>query len=125
MKHFFILLCSVLFISIAINAQERMQIAKGLYIVRYGNVTVIEDDINQRTIQLKVEKEKKTTGQIVYKVMCGNKYTKTVIKKGLSMAIKAAVTSTGVGAFGTGVVNAIASKVYDDVCDYYANKYDE
>lgn len=124
MKRFLILLCSVFFIA-AINAQERMQISKGLYIVRYGNVTVIEDDINQRTIQLKVEKEKKTTGQIVYKVMCGNKYTKTVIKKGLSMAIKAAVSSTGVGTFGTGVVDAIASKVYDDVCDYYANKYDE
>lgn len=125
MKRFFILLCSALFLTIAINAQERMQIAKGLYIVRYGNVTVIEDDINQRTIQLKVEKEKKTTGQFVYKVMCGNKYTKTVAKTALSMTIKAAVSSTGIGAFGANAVASIASTVYDDVCNYYAKEYEK
>ena len=123
MKRLLLLLCGVLFFMGAV-AQERMHIAKGLYIVRYGNVTVIEDDVNQRTIQLKVEKEKRSTGQIVYRVMCGNKYTKTVAKTALSMTIKAAVASSGVGAFGASAVAAIASTAYDDACNYFANEYE-
>lgn len=124
MKKFVLLLCSVLFLAITAQAQERTHIANGLYIVRYGNVTVIEDDVNQRTIQLKVEKEQSSTGQTIYRVMCGNKYVKTVAKTGLSMAIKSAVASTGVGAFGAGAVAAIATTAYDDACNYFANQYE-
>ena len=124
MKRLLLVLCGLLFFVGVVDAQERMQISKGLYIVRYGNVTVIEDDVNQRTIQLIVEKEKKSTGQIVYRVMCGNKYTKVVAKTALSMTIKAAVSSTGIGAFGANAVASIASTAYDDACNYFANKYE-
>ena len=124
MKRLLLVLCGLLFFAGVSEAQERMQIARGLYIVRYGNITVIEDDVNQRTIRLKVEEEKKSTGQIVYRVMCGNKYTKVVAKTALSMTIKAAVSSTGVGAFGASAVAAIASTAYDDACNHFANKYE-
>jgi hypothetical protein len=114
-----ILLFCGLFISNSVYAQTRTKITNDLTLVRYGNVSVIEDDKNQMTWNLSVTREKKSTGEWIYYVACENKYTKTVLKTGLSLAINGAVSSTGIGVFGSAAVAAIATTFYDDVCAYF------
>lgn len=122
MKKIFVLLVAVvgLFVTAnSVSAQTRTKITEGLTLVRYGNTAVIEDDINQMTWNLSVTREQKSTGEWIYYVTCGNKYTKNVAKYGLSAAITGAVAATGVGAFGAGVAGVIASTFYEDVCEYF------
>ena len=38
------------------DAQQRTEVAKGVYLTTYGNVTVIENDNLQQSIQIRVEK---------------------------------------------------------------------
>ena len=65
-----------------VQAQERTKIVEGVYLVRYGNTAVVEDDINQITWTLSVTAEQKTDntgrklGEYVYTFACANKYTK-------------------------------------------------
>lgn len=120
-----LLLLSLLFCAffqIDAHAQKRTKITNEVSIVRYGNTTVIEDDKNQRTWTISIEREQKSTGEWIYYVACENKYTKTVAKYALSGAVASAVSATGVGSFGAGVAAKISSVIYDDVCDYFGEK---
>ena len=109
------------------SAQNRIKIQEGLYLVSYGNTCVIEDDVNQRTISMTISQEQRDerTNQNIYKVACG-KWTKRVVKDGLNMAIVEGIKAAGVSG-GTSLVVSAASKlamyIYDDVCDYYGEKY--
>lgn len=142
MKKLLFFLGVIVAFSSAVFAQERTRIADGLYLVRYGNTAVIEDDIHQCTLQLKVEKTNQTDshGQAVYNLFCGNKYTKGVAKTTMKAAISALITKASaalgtavggpggtaagitVGAFISQYANSIASNFYDDVCDYFSDK---
>ncbi len=131
---FFVLICTV-----SLNA-ERYKIGDGLTLITYGNTAVIEDDNTQQTISLSINRRTDSYGQTVYDIMCGNKYTKGIIKQGLKDAIAIAlpITAAAIGeSFGgpagqavgatiavkiTPYVNTIASYIYDDVCTYFENK---
>lgn len=121
-----ILLC--LFLTLpALFSQQRTKIIDGVYIVRYGNIAVVEDDINQMTWNLSVTSEEKTDekgnklGEYVYHFACANKYTKGLTKFALKGAIVASLTSAtmGVGTITADVAATMALIYYDDVCDYY------
>lgn len=116
---------------------ERYKLGNGLTLITYGNTAVIEDDNTQQTISLSVEQRQDNFGRVVYDVFCGNQYTKGVIKQGLKDAIAYIIpaTASAIGSYGgpagtaaggaigaaiAPYINTIASRVYDDVCDYYA-----
>lgn len=121
----------VAFMSILIStnasAQNRVKIMDGLYLVSYGNTAVIEDEKNQRSISVEVTQEIKNaeTSEMMYKVVCGE-WTKRVVKYGLNAAISAGVKAAGLSSGATLIVSAsatLAGYIYDDVCDYYGEKY--
>lgn len=112
-------------------AQTKTKIVDGVYLVRYGNTAVVEDDINQRTWNLSVIAEEKTdsqgrpTGEMIYSLTCGNKYTRGLTKFTLNAAIVTGITAVA-GPYSAAVAGAattIANVFYDDVCDYYREKY--
>lgn len=112
-------------------AQTRTKIVDGVYLVRYGNTAVVEDDINQRTWNLSVQATEKkdsqgrSTGEIIYDLACGNKYTKNLTKWTLQTAIATSITAVA-GPYSVAVAGAattIAGTFYEDVCEYYKNKY--
>lgn len=101
------------------NAQERTKIVDGYYVVNYGNVSVIEDDNRQMSIEIKVEKAGKTDyGEQLYNVLCKNEIVKTVAKEGLSLAISAALSAAGVP-IPSWVLGPLVGYVYESVCSYY------
>jgi hypothetical protein len=115
------------------NGQQRTKIAEGLTLIRNGNEFGIEDDINQKTWWITISRQKQeiesstqnsssTAGEWVYYVACGNKYSKNVLKYGLSATIGGAVASTGVSAFFSGAAGVLTSTIYDDVCKYFGEK---
>lgn len=116
------IIASLLFVFNA-NAQQRTKMADGIYLVSYGNTFVIENEILQRTETLSIKQEKNSFGEEVYEVLCGNSYSKTVAKYALTGAVSAALTASGVGAWATGLAAALTSTIYEEVCDYYGDKY--
>ena len=112
-------------------AQQKTKIVDGVYLIRYGNTAVVEDDINQKTWNLSVKAEEKkdsqgrSTGEIIYELACGNNYTKNLTKYALSGAIVASLTAVAgpYGAVTAGVATTIANTFYEDVCKYYGQKY--
>lgn len=122
MKKILLLFTACICFAINTDAQQRTKITNDVYLVRYGNTTVIEDDKNQKTWSITVEKQQKSVGEWVYYVACENKYSKTVAKYALSGAVTAAVSSTGIGLFGSGVAARISSVIYDDVCNYFGEQ---
>ena len=124
----YLLLLIMAFIAIpSLQAQQRTKIIDGVYLVRYGNTAVVEDDINQMTWNLSVTAEEKTDnlghkfGEYVYTFACANKYTKGLTKLALRGAIVSTLTSAtvGVGAITADVAATMALIYYDDVCEYY------
>lgn len=122
----FVALLSLTFSYIA-SAQTKTRISDGLYLVRYGNTAVIEDETNQRSISIEVTQEVKNrqSGEIVYKVVCG-KWTKRVAKYALKTAvaqgIRAAAVSNGTSLIVSGAATA-AEWIYDDLCEYFGEKF--
>ena len=101
------------------NAQERTKIADGYYVVNYGNVSVIEDDNRQMSIEIKVETAAKNNyGEQLYNVLCKNDIVKTVAIEGLSAAISAALSAAGVP-IPSWVLGPLVGYVYESVCSYY------
>lgn len=129
MRHIFVLTFTMFCFFPTLHAQQRTKIIDGVYLVRYGNTAVVEDDINQRTWNLSVTAEEKTDnvgrklGEYVYNFACANKYTKDLTKFALKGAIVTTLTSTtvGAGAITADIAATIALIYYDDVCDYYKN----
>lgn len=128
-KRFFVIFLILLGGLSVLMAQQRTKIIDGVYLVRYGNTAVVEDDINQMTWNLSVTAEEKTDnlgrklGEYVYTFTCANKYTKGLTKLALKGAIVSTLTSAtvGVGAITADAAATIALIYYDDVCDYYKN----
>ena len=127
MKKVLLIIASILLVLPMTQAQQRTKIVEGVYLVRYGNTAVVEDDINQRTWNLSVTAEEKKddlgrkVGEYVYTFACANKYTKGLTKYALKGVIVSTLTSAtvGVGAITADVAVTIALIYYDDVCDYY------
>lgn len=122
MKKLLILFIAVFGIVFSGNAQQKTKIADGVWLVRYGNTSVLEDDIHQKTWQIAVTREQKSVGDWVYTVACGNKYTKAVTKFGITSAVAAGVVYVSGGYVNAGLAKTIAGYVYDDVCDYFGDK---
>lgn len=107
-------------------AQQRTKISDGLYLVMYGNTAVIEDDNNQRSIQLVVKQEtsNQNSYEKTYNVICG-KWSRRVVKDGLKAAIAAGIAASGTSG-GTSLIISAASTlamyIYDDICDYYGER---
>lgn len=130
MKKLFLITLSIL-CCLVVNAQQRTKITDGVYLVRYGNTAVVEDDINNRTWNLSVTAEEKkdlqgrSTGEMIYELACGNKYTKNLTKWTLNAAIATSLTAVAgpYGAVTAGVATSIASVFYEDVCNYFEKNY--
>lgn len=122
MKRILLILFMLMIATGSVWAQQRTKIAEGVTLVRYGNTAVVEDDINQKTWRLSVERDKNKAGEWVYNIACGNRYTKAVAKFAVSRSIKALLIQTGVGSTVSGVAARIAEYFYDDVCDYFGEK---
>ncbi len=121
MKRFILLAITTLVALFAINnsyAQKRTKVANGIYIVTYGNVTVIENDNTKQTVQIKVQKK----GDSFYDIFCNNKYVKTVAKRALKEGIKAGITYAS-GATMTWITKLVTDTAvdiaYDAACDYF------
>lgn len=110
---------AMLFTANISNAQQRVRVGDGIYVVSYGNVTVIENDNTQQTVQIKIAEKSDN----LYDIFCGNKYvknvTKTALKKGIESVITASTggTLTWLGKIAVGTVVDIA---YDGVCNYFS-----
>lgn len=100
----------------SISAQNRTEITPGVYITTYGNVSVIENDNTQQSVQIKVVKSDN-----LYDIMCGNTVVKTVVKTALREGITTVIqgyttipkwlTKAGVG--------YVVDLVYEGVCDHF------
>ncbi len=110
-------------------AQTKTKIQNGLYIVNYAGTYVIEDETNQRSISIEVIQERidDRNNETMYKVVCG-KWTKRVVKTGLSYAIKEGIkhaATTGGSTLMVSAVGALAQWIYDDACEYWEKKNNE
>lgn len=113
---FTIAILAALCCSITVSAQQRVEVAQGIYLATYGNVTVIENDNTQQSVQIKVVKSDN-----MYDILCGDTVVKTVAKAGLTEGITAVIQGyTAIPRWVTrAVVNHIVNKIYDGVCNYY------
>lgn len=118
-KFLFVLLATIGFLfagTNSLNAQNKVKVGDGVYLVTYGNVTVIEDDNKGMTYQLKVESAgTNKAGEKVYNVLCKNKLIKGVAKAGLAAAMKSALA----GIAPSWLVGTIVNYAYDAACDYF------
>lgn len=97
------------------SAQQRSKVDEGVYLVTYGNVTVIENDNTQQSVQIKVVKSDN-----MYDILCGDTVVKTVAKAGLIEGITAVIDYTAIPRWvSRAVVGHIVNKVYDSICNYY------
>ena len=94
-------------------AQQRIEVADGVYLTTYGNVTLVENDNTQQSVTIKVEKSEN-----LYDIMCGDTVVKTVAKAAIQEGIAYAVQSyTAIPRWVTrAVVNRIVDKAYEGVC---------
>lgn len=121
----------VAFLSIVIgtnaSAQNKTKVADGVYLVTYGSTAVIEDEKNQRSISIEVSQESidRQTNQKIYKVACG-KWSKRVVKDGLKAAIMGGIAASGATGGTSAIISAASTAalyIYEDVCEYYGEKY--
>ncbi len=128
MKNRFIILVALLAaLSTTAIAQNRTRVGDGVYLVMYGSTAVIEDDNNQRSISVEILQESidRKTNQKIYKVVCG-KWTKRVIKEGLKAAIAGGIAASGATGGTAAIISAASTAalyIYEDICDYYGEKY--
>lgn len=103
----------------SVFAQQKTEIDKGVFLVTYGNVTVIENDNTQQTVQIKVQKKEDS----MYDILCGDTVVKTVAKAGLKEGIAYAVQYyTAIPRWLThAVIGRVVDKAYEGACDYFKN----
>ena len=122
-----LLVAIALFAVVTANAQERIKVKEGLYLVSYGKTVVIEDEENQRSISMEIAQEgiDQRNGEMVYNVTCG-KWTKRTVKDGLKVAIAGGIVASGASGGTSLIISAaatLANYIYDDACEYYGEKY--
>lgn len=122
-----LLIVVALFAVIVTNAQDRIKIKDGLYLVSYGKTVVIEDDVNQRSISMEIAQEgiDQRNGEKIYHVVCG-KWTKRTVKDGLKAAIAGGIAASSASGGTSLMISAaatLANYIYDDACEYYGEKY--
>lgn len=112
-----IALIAVIVCAESASAQNRTKVADGIYMVTYGNVTVIENDNTQQTVQIKVQKKSDT----MYDILCGDTVVKSVAKTGLKAGLTYAIqTYTTIPAWVSGgAISWIVDKAYDGACNYF------
>lgn len=104
------------------SAQQRTKIGDGIFLTTYGNVSVIENDNVQMTMQLKVEKAgTNSVGENIYNILCGNRLVRGLLKAGLTKGIQTALATSGIP-LPSWAVGPIVSEIYDSVCEYFGDK---
>ena len=122
-----LLIAITLFAVIAVNAQDKIKVKEGLYLVSYGKTVVSEDDVDQRSISMEIAQEgiDQRNGERIYSIVCG-KWTKRTVKDGLKAAIAGGIAASGVSGGTSLMISAaatLANYIYDDACEYYGEKY--
>lgn len=121
----FLSVFTVLLMSNNAFAQQRTKISEGVYVVSYGGTYVIEDDINQISVNMKIQQEKidKSNNEKMYNVICG-KWSRRVTSFALAEAIKEGIkyaVPTGGSSLIPAAAAAVAKWIYEDACDYWDN----
>lgn len=119
MKKFLMVLMALAALFLVTNtasAQKRTKVGDGIYLVTYGDVTVLENDNTQQTIQIKV-----TKSDNLYDVFCGNQTVKRVTKAVLRKTIKGLLTKVTLGMSWAGevIIDEAVNITYDSVCNYF------
>lgn len=86
-----------------------------------GNRVEIVDNVKNVCIVVEVNRSKNSVGDYVYEVLCNNKKTKNLTKTALKSAISSLIATQA--PYASGIIpyaNSIASDLYDDVCNYFA-----
>lgn len=114
---FLVAMIAIICYSAPAYSQNRTEVSKGVYVVTYGNVTVIENDNTQQTVKIAVQKKSDS----VYNILCNDTVVKTVTKAGITEGITAAIMAyTTIPRWVTrAVVGRIVDKAYEGVCEYY------
>ena len=115
-----------------VSAQDKIKLSDGLFIVDYGGTYVIEDDVNQRTISLKIIQQRKDerdlqNSEYMYQVVCGS-FSKMVTKFALKTAVKEGIKQAGItggASLAVSFAGDIASWIYDRTCAYWEKKNNE
>lgn len=112
-----IALIAIICCSTSMSAQQRTEVSKGVYVVTYGNVTVIENDNTQQTVKLEVQKKDDS----LYDILCGDTIVKTVAKAGLKAGLAYTIqTYTAIPSWlSAAVIGRIVDKAYDGACNYF------
>lgn len=99
------------------SAQSRTKIEEGVYLTTYGNVTVIENDNTQQTVQIRVDKN----SDGLYDILCGDTVVKTVAKAALREGISYVVSGyTSIPTWlSRAVVGYVVDKIYDGACSAF------
>lgn len=112
-----VVLITIIGFSTTTSAQQRTKVADGIFLVSYGNITVIENDNTQQTVRIKVQEKEDS----LYDIVCGDTIVKTVAKSGLKAGIAYAIqTYTTIPSWvSAAAVGWVVDKVYDGACDYF------
>lgn len=109
-----------------ISAQDKMKLYDGVYIVKHGNTYTLEDENTQMCISISVAQEQidYKNGKAFYEVAC-NKWTRRVAQEALKYSIEEAFAAAVVNpnAAVAGYVAKAAAWAYEDICDYYGERY--
>lgn len=124
-----LLFLGILLISQNAFAQQRTKILDGVYVVDYGGTYVIEDDINQYSISIKIAQERidERNNELLFRVICGNTVERFVKKELLQRTIEAVITTYSAGTAFTlaPAIGSLSSFIYDSACDYWERKIRE
>lgn len=124
MKKITILVC--ILTSLLMNdalAQQRKKICEGVYIVTYGSTYVIEDDVNQISVNMRIAQERidDHNNETMYNVICGKwsrRVTSVALGKAIEEGVKYAIPTGGTSLI-PAAASAIAKWIYEDACDYW------
>ena len=110
---------AVIACSEAVCAQQKTEISAGVFLATYGNITVIENNNTQQTVQIKVQKKEDS----MYDILCGDTVVKTVAKAGLKEGIAYAVQYyTAIPKWiSRAIIGRVVDKAYDGACNYFKN----
>lgn len=118
-----IIVLTALLMSNNIWAQQRTKIYDGVYVVSYGSTYVIEDDVNQTTVSMKISQERidDRNNETMYNIICGKwsrRVTSVALGKAIEEGVKYAVPTGGTSLI-PAAASAIAKWIYEDACDYW------
>lgn len=104
---------------------QRTRISDGIYVFSYGNIYIIEDDINQISVSMIIQQERinDRTNETIYKVVCekwSRRVTSIALEEAIEEVVKYAVP-TSESSLISNAATALAKWIYKDVWIYWKN----